>query len=145
MKVVLQRVERSEVRVDGRVTGRIGTGLLVLAGFGPDDAEEDLRWMAEKIRGLRIFPDADGRMNLDLADADGSLLVVSQFTLYGDASKGRRPSFVGAADPDRARELYERFLELCAAEGTRVEAGEFGAMMDVELVNDGPVTLVIER
>lgn len=145
MKVVLQRVERSEVRVDGRVTGRIGRGLLVLAGFGPDDTEEDLRWMADKVRGLRIFPDEDGRMNRDLAEVDGALLVVSQFTLYGDASKGRRPSFVGAAEPDRARALYERFLELCAEGGAPVESGEFGAMMDVELVNAGPVTLVIER
>lgn len=145
MKVVLQRVERAEVRVDGGVTGKIGRGLLVLAGFGPEDAENDLRWMAEKIRGLRIFPDEDGRMNLDLSEVGGALLVVSQFTLYGDASKGRRPSFVGAAAPDRARELYERFLELCAESGTTVESGEFGAMMDVELVNAGPVTLVIER
>lgn len=145
MKVVLQRVERSEVRVDGRVTGRIGRGLLVLAGFGPDDTDEDLRWMADKVRGLRIFPDEDGRMNRDLAEVDGALLVVSQFTLYGDASKGRRPSFVGAAEPDRARALYERFLVLCAEGGTPVESGEFGAMMDVELVNAGPVTLVIER
>ncbi len=145
MKVVLQRVDRAEVRIDGDLTGRIGRGILVLAGFGPEDAEDDLRWMADKIRGLRIFPDEDGRMNLDLSEAGGSLLVVSQFTLYGDASKGRRPSFVGAAAPDRARELYERFLELCAAGGTRVESGEFGAMMDVELVNAGPVTLVIER
>lgn len=145
MKVVLQRVERAEVRVDGRVTGRIGTGLLVLAGFGPDDAEDDLRWMAEKIRRLRIFPDDDGRMNLDLSEVGGALLVVSQFTLYGDASKGRRPSFVGAAEPDLARSLYKRFLTCCADGGTPVESGEFGAMMDVELVNAGPVTLVIER
>lgn len=145
MKVVLQRVDRAEVRVDGDATGRISRGILVLAGFGPEDVEDDLRWMADKVRGLRIFPDEDGRMNLDLSEVDGSLLVVSQFTLYGDASKGRRPSFVGAAAPDRARELYERFLELCAEGGTRVESGEFGAMMDVELVNAGPVTLVIER
>lgn len=145
MKTVLQRVERAEVRVDGSVTGRIGRGLLVLAGFGPEDDEDDLRWMADKIRGLRIFPDEDGRMNLDLAQVDGALLVVSQFTLYGDASKGRRPSFVGAAEPERARELYERFLAICAEGDTLVESGEFGAMMDVELVNDGPVTLVIER
>lgn len=145
MKTVLQRVARAEVRVDGGVTGRIGRGLLVLAGFGPEDDEDDLRWMADKIRGLRIFPDEDGRMNLDLAQVDGALLVVSQFTLYGDASKGRRPSFVGAAEPGRARELYERFLAICAEGDTLVESGEFGAMMDVELVNDGPVTLVIER
>ena len=145
MRVVLQRVERSEVRVDGRVTGRIGTGLLVLAGFGPEDTEDDLRWMADKIRGLRIFPDAEGRMNLDLAEVDGALLVVSQFTLYGDASKGRRPSFVAAAEPGRARDLYERFLELCGAGETPVESGEFGAMMDVELVNAGPVTVIVRK
>ncbi|MFW6083786.1 MAG: D-aminoacyl-tRNA deacylase [Gemmatimonadota bacterium] len=145
MKVVAQRVECAEVRVDGESTGRIGRGLLLLVGFGPDDTEEELRWMAEKIRGLRVFSDEEDRMNLDLSDVGGALLVVSQFTLYGDVSKGRRPSFVGAAPPGRARELYDRFLELCAEDGTRVESGEFGAMMDVELVNAGPVTLIVER
>ena len=127
------------------MAGEIGPGLLVLAGFAPDDTDEELRWMAEKLRGLRIFPDDDGRMNRDLAERGGALLVVSQFTLYGDVSRGRRPSFVGAAAPDRARELYERFLELCGEDGTPVQSGEFGAMMDVELVNAGPVTLVIDR
>ena len=145
MRVVLQRVERAAVRVGERKIGEIGRGLLVLAGFAPGDTEPDLRWMADKLRGLRIFPDDEGRMNRDLSEAGGSLLVVSQFTLYGDASKGRRPSFVGAASPERARELYERFLDLCAADGTVVEAGEFGAMMDVDLVNRGPVTLIIDR
>ncbi|MFW6090038.1 MAG: D-aminoacyl-tRNA deacylase [Gemmatimonadota bacterium] len=145
MRVVLQRVERATVRVDGRTTGEIRRGLLVLVGFAPADTDDDLRWMADKLRGLRVFPDADGRMNRDLSEAGGALLVVSQFTLYGDASKGRRPSFVNAAPPERARELYDRFLEICAADGTPVEAGVFGAMMDVELVNAGPVTLIVDR
>lgn len=145
MRVVLQRVDRAAVRIDGRTVGSIGRGLLVLAGFAPDDDDDRLRWMADKLQGLRIFPDVDGRMNLDLAEAGGALLVVSQFTLYGDASKGRRPSFIGAAPPEMARRLYERFLALCAEDGTTVESGEFGAMMDVELLNAGPVTLVLER
>lgn len=145
MRVVLQRVDRATVRVDGRTTGQIERGLLVLVGFAPGDTEDDLRWMADKLRGLRVFPDDDGRMNRDLSEVGGALLVVSQFTLYGDASKGRRPSFVGAAPPERARELYDQFLAICAADGTTVEAGEFGAMMDVELVNAGPVTLIVDR
>jgi D-tyrosyl-tRNA(Tyr) deacylase len=145
VRVVLQRVDRAAVRIDGRTAGEIDRGLLVLVGFAPDDDEDRLCWMAGKIRGLRIFPDEDGRMNLDLAEAGGALLVVSQFTLYGDASKGRRPSFIAAAPPEQARRLYERFLVLCAEGGTTVESGEFGAMMDVELVNSGPVTLVLDR
>ena len=145
MRVVLQRVDRAAVRIDGRTAGEIEGGLLVLVGFAPEDDEDRLRWMAEKICGLRIFPDEDGRMNLDLAEAGGALLVVSQFTLYGDASKGRRPSFIAAASPEQARRLYERFLVLCAEGGTTVESGEFGAMMNVELVNSGPVTLVLDR
>lgn len=146
MRVVLQRVGRGEVRIDGEVSGRVGRGYVVLVGFGPDDDEETLAWMADKIVGLRLFPDADDRMNLDLDAVDGGLLVVSQFTLYGDARKGRRPSFIGAADPDVAIPLYERFLQLLEERAPgRVESGEFGAMMDVELVNDGPVTLILER
>jgi D-tyrosyl-tRNA(Tyr) deacylase len=146
VKVVLQRVTRGEVRIDDEVSGRVGRGYVVLAGFGPDDDEETLAWMADKIVGLRLFPDEDDRMNLDLDAVDGGLLVVSQFTLYGDARKGRRPSFVGAAAPDRAIPLYERFLELLEERVPgRVASGEFGAMMDVELVNDGPVTLILER
>lgn len=130
----------------GRVTGEIGRGYLILAGFRADDDEETLRWMAEKIIGLRLFPDADGKMNRDLAEVEGGLLVVSQFTLYGDARKGRRPSFVEAAPPERAIPLYERFVEILReiAPGP-VETGEFGAMMDVELLNEGPVTLILER
>jgi len=133
--------------VEGRVTGKIGPGFLVLAGFAPADTDAQLTWMAEKILGLRVFADDQGKMNRDLAETKGSLLVVSQFTLYGDASKGRRPSFIDAAPPDLATKLYERFLELVKEKaGTiAVETGEFGAMMDVELVNDGPVTLILER
>ena len=149
MRVVLQRVSRAEVRVAGSVTGKIGAGFLVLAGFAPSDTEDQLAWMADKVLGLRLFSDAEGKMNLALADVGGALLVVSQFTLYGDARKGRRPSFIDAAPPEVAIPLYERFVALLrergAASGTRVETGEFGAMMEVELVNDGPVTLVLER
>ena len=146
MRVVLQRVTRGEVRIDGEVSGGVGRGYVVLAGFGPEDDEETLAWMADKIVGLRLFPDEDDRMNLDLDAVAGEILVVSQFTLYGDASKGRRPSFIGAADPSVAVPLYDRFLELLEARVPgRVQSGEFGAMMDVELVNDGPVTLILER
>src|SRR5438876_4117110 len=148
VRVVLQRVRRAEVRVEGRVTGTIGPGFLVLAGFAPADTDAQLAWMAEKILGLRVFADDQGKMNRDLAETKGSLLVVSQFTLYGDASKGRRPSFIDAAPPNLAIPLYERFVALLKekAGGTiPVETGEFGAMMDVELVNDGPVTLILER
>jgi D-aminoacyl-tRNA deacylase len=147
VRVVLQRVSRAEVRVGERVTGRIGTGLLVLAGFAPTDTEATLDWMAEKILGLRLFSDPDGKMNLDLDEVQGAVLVVSQFTLYGDARKGRRPSFVDAAPPAVAVPLYERFVALLRERsgGIRVETGEFGAMMEVELVNDGPVTLVVEK
>lgn len=147
MRVVLQRVSRAEVRVAGRVTGAIGAGFVVLAGFAPTDTDETLAWMAEKIVGLRVFADADDKMNRSLADVGGGLLVVSQFTLYGDARKGRRPSFTDAAPPDVAVPLYERFVALLRerAGGLPVATGEFGAMMEVELVNDGPVTLLLER
>ena len=147
MRVVLQRVSRAAVRVDGRTTGSIGTGYVVLAGFAPTDADETLAWMAEKIVGLRLFADADGKMNRSLADVGGGVLVVSQFTLYGDARKGRRPSFTNAAPPDVAVPLYERFVTLLRerAGALPVATGEFGAMMEVELVNDGPVTLQLER
>ena len=148
MRVVLQRVKRAEVRVDSRVTGKIGPGFLVLAGFAPTDTDVQLSWMAEKILGLRVFADDQAKMNRDLSETSGSLLVVSQFTLYGDASKGRRPSFIDAAPPNLAIPLYEKFVALLrekAAGKIPVETGEFGAMMDVELVNDGPVTLILER
>ena len=145
MRLLLQRVSRAEVRVDGRVTGRIGRGYLQLVGFAESDDESPLAWMADKVVGLRLFGDDDGKMNLGLEDVGGALLVVSQFTLYGDARKGRRPSFVEAARPETAIPLYDRFVALLRDRGVPVETGEFGAMMDVELVNDGPVTLWLER
>ena len=145
MRTLLQRVSRAEVRVAGRVTGRIERGYLLLVGFGHDDGEEQAAWMADKIVGLRLFADAEGRMNLALDEVDGGVLVVSQFTLYGDARKGRRPSFIDAAHPTAAEALYERFVAMLRERVPRVETGEFGAMMEVELVNDGPVTLWIER
>jgi D-tyrosyl-tRNA(Tyr) deacylase len=145
VRLLLQRVSRAEVRVGARVTGRIGRGYLLLVGLTHDDAEPALVWMADKVVGLRLFADADDKMNLALADVGGSLLVVSQFTLYGDAAKGRRPSFVDAARPEVAVPLYGRFVALLRERGAQVETGEFGAMMEVELVNDGPVTLWLER
>jgi D-tyrosyl-tRNA(Tyr) deacylase len=145
VRVLLQRVSRAEVRVGGRVTGRIDRGLLVLAGFTHSDSDEKLAWLTDKIVGLRIFGDAEQKMNLALADVGGAVLVVSQFTLYGNADKGRRPSFIDAARPEQAIPLYERFVALLRERGVRTETGEFGAMMDVELVNDGPVTIWLER
>ena len=145
MRVVLQRVSRARVTVEGRLTGEIGRGLLLLAGFTEGDTEDALAWMADKVVGLRIFPDDEGKMNRSVQEVGGGVLVVSQFTLYGDARKGRRPSFVDAARPDVAIPLYERFVEFLRATGLPVGTGEFGAMMDVELVNDGPVTLILER
>jgi D-aminoacyl-tRNA deacylase len=145
MRIVLQRVARAKVTVDGRVTGQIGRGLLLLAGFTDGDTDDALAWMADKVVGLRIFPDDEGKMNRSVEEIDGGLLVVSQFTLYGDARRGRRPSFVDAARPEVAIPLYERFLQVLRATGRPVQTGEFGAMMDVELVNDGPVTLILER
>jgi D-tyrosyl-tRNA(Tyr) deacylase len=146
MRVVLQRVSRAEVRIGGEVVGRIGRGFALLVGFREGDDEETLRWMAEKVMGLRLFGDAEGKMNLGLDEVGGGLHVVSLFTLYGDARRGRRPSFVEAAPPAVAIPLYERFVELLreVAPGA-VETGEFGAMMEVDLVNDGPVTLLLER
>ena len=133
--------------MEGRVTGKIGPGFLVLAGFAPTDNDAVLEWMADKILGLRLFGDDEGKMNRDLAEVGGGVLVVSQFTLYGDARKGRRPSFIDAAPPEIAIPLYERFVALLRekASGIPVATGEFGAMMEVELVNDGPVTLLLEK
>jgi D-aminoacyl-tRNA deacylase len=149
MRVLLQRVGRAEVRIregpSARVAGRIGRGYLLLVGITHDDTEEKAAWMAEKVAGLRLFADADDKMNLALADVGGAVLAVSQFTLYGDAAKGRRPSFIDAARPEIAQPLYERFVTMLREKGLTVETGEFGAMMDVELVNDGPVTLWLER
>ena len=147
MRVVLQRVSRAAVRVDGKTVGEIGRGFLVLVGFAPTDGDAALEWMADKILGLRLFGDAEGKMNRDLVEVGGGVLVVSQFTLYGDARKGRRPSFIDAAPPEIAIPLYERFVTMLRekAGGIPVATGEFGAMMDVELVNDGPVTLLLEK
>ena len=145
MRVVVQRVREASVTIEGRETGRIGQGLLLLVGFTPADTEAEVEWMASKVVGLRLFTDAEGKMNLDLAEVGGGLLVVSQFTLYGDAAKGRRPSFIDASRPEHAIPLYERFLAVLRATGHPVASGEFGADMQVALVNDGPVTLILER
>jgi D-tyrosyl-tRNA(Tyr) deacylase len=145
MRLVLQRVSRASVTIDGRVAGAIDRGYCLLVGFTQADTADQVVWMADKVVGLRIFADADDKMNLSLGEVGGAVLVVSQFTLYGDASKGRRPSFVDAARPEIAIPLYERFITELRARGLDVKTGEFGAMMQVELVNDGPVTLVLER
>jgi len=147
VRVVLQRVSRAAVRVDGKTVGAIGRGFLVLAGFAPTDTDAALEWMADKVLGLRLFGDDEGKMNRDLAEVSGGVLVVSQFTLYGDARKGRRPSFIDAAPPEIAIPLYERFVARLRekAGGIQIATGAFGAMMEVELVNDGPVTLLLEK
>lgn len=145
MRVVLQRVARAEVRVDGETLGAIGRGFLLLVGFRHGDSAEQLSWMADKVRGLRLFPDDAGKMNLPIDEVGGELLVVSQFTLYGDVRKGRRPSFVDAAEPDEAERLYDRFVDILRQGTIPVATGSFGALMEVDLVNDGPVTLIIER
>ncbi len=146
MRVVLQRVREARVSVKGRVVGEIGVGHLLLVGFKASDTTDQVEWMADKVVGLRIFRDDSEKMNRTLADVNGSILVVSQFTLYGDVRKGRRPSFIDAAPPEIAIPLYDRFVELLEARCPgRVATGEFGAMMDVSLTNDGPVTLVIDR
>ena len=145
MRVVLQRVSSASVSIEGRVVGSIERGFLVLVGFTAGDGDDHIGWMANKIAGLRLFPDDEGKMNLSLTDVDGAVLVVSQFTLYADARKGRRPSFVDAAQPEQATSLYESFVGALGARGLPVETGEFGALMAVELVNDGPVTLILER
>jgi len=143
--VVLQRVREASVAVDGNTVGAIERGFLALVGFAPGDAEDAVEWMAEKVVGLRVFEDDAGKMNRALADVGGAVLVVSQFTLYGDTSRGRRPSFIGAAPPEVAEPLYERFAEAVRRRGVTVAMGVFGAVMDVALVNEGPVTLVLER
>lgn len=145
MRLILQRVSSARVRVDDRVAGEAGEGLLLLVGFTHADTVEQVTWMADKVVGLRIFRDDEGKMNRSLDEVGGSALVVSQFTLYGDAQKGRRPSFIDAARPEVAIPLYERFVLELRARGVQVQTGEFGAMMQVELVNDGPVTLFLER
>jgi D-tyrosyl-tRNA(Tyr) deacylase len=145
MRVLLQRVSTASVTVEGEVVSQIGRGFLLLVGVTHDDGEEEASWLANKVAGLRLFEDADGKMNLSLADVDGEILVVSQFTLYGDTRKGRRPSFVSAARPEQAEPLVDRFCELMREQGATVKQGRFGAMMDVSLHNDGPVTLMLEK
>ncbi|HHW18888.1 MAG TPA: D-tyrosyl-tRNA(Tyr) deacylase [Firmicutes bacterium] len=143
MRAVFQRVKRASVTVEGQEISSIGRGALVLLGVGKDDTEKDAIYMAEKLAGLRVFPDDTGRMQLSLVDVAGQVLVVSQFTLYGDVKKGKRPGFDGAAPPEKGEELYEKVVEFLRAMGLEVKTGKFGAHMDVELVNDGPVTILI--
>ena len=145
MRVVLQRVSQASVTIDGREVGSIGRGFCLLVGFTHGDTPEQVDWMAEKVAGLRLFSDAAGKMNLGLDEVGGAILVISQFTLYGDAAKGRRPSFIDAARPELAIPLYERFLDALRRLGLTVAAGEFGADMQVEIHNDGPVTLILDR
>lgn len=144
MKVVAQRSKEAKVTVEGEITGSIAFGLVLLVGITHEDTIADVRWMADKIAGLRIFEDESDKMNLSVADVGGSILSVSQFTLYGDCRKGRRPNFMAAARPGQAEELYHAFNESLRALGLRVETGRFGAMMEVSLTNDGPVTLILE-
>ena len=144
MRAVLQRVSYAKVSVDGETTGEIGTGFLILLGVAPEDTEAEARYLAGKCVGLRVFPDDEGRMNRELADVGGSLLVVSQFTLYGDCRKGKRPNFMGAAKGEQANRLYEYFVDCCRDFGVTVQTGAFGADMKVELLNDGPVTILMD-
>jgi len=145
MRVVLQRVLHASVSVGGRSVGAIGKGILVLVGFSSDDGPDQTGWMADKIVRLRIFPDEEGRMNRDVRDIGGSVLVVSQFTLYADARKGRRPSFIDAARTDQAETNYNQFVSNLQQHDVAVATGEFGALMEVNLLNDGPVTLILDR
>ena len=144
MRAVLTRVKSASVTIDGQVVGKIGQGFLILLGVGPEDTEQKCRYLAEKALGLRVFEDENGKMNLSLADVGGSVLVVSQFTLYGNCRKGRRPSFVEAAGPELGNRLYEQFLKDCEALGFAPQHGRFGADMQVASVNDGPVTLILD-
>ena len=144
MRAVLTRVKSASVTIDGKVNGEIGQGFLILLGVGPNDTEKECRYLAEKALGLRIFEDENGKMNLGLADVGGQVLVVSQFTLYGNCRKGRRPSFTDAAGPELGNTMYEKFLSICAELGYAPQHGEFGADMQVASVNDGPVTLILD-
>jgi len=144
MRAVLTRVKSASVTIDGNVVGKIGQGFLILLGVGPEDTKDHCRYLAEKALGLRVFEDENGKMNLGLADVGGQVLVVSQFTLYGNCRKGRRPSFTEAAPPDLGNELYEQFLADCASLGYPPQHGQFGADMQVESINDGPVTLILD-
>ena len=145
MRIVLQRVKEAKVEVEGKTVGQIQKGYMLLVGITHDDTQEDAAKLADKIAHLRIFEDADGKMNHSIQDVEGSILSVSQFTLYGDTRKGRRPNFMNAAKPDYAKDLYDQFNVLLSQKGLHVETGVFGAMMDVSLINDGPVTLILEN
>lgn len=144
MRAVIQRVSEASVRVEGRIVGEIGSGFLVLLGVGRDDKPEDADYLVEKITNLRIFTDDQGKMNLSIADTDGAILVVSQFTLFGDVRRGRRPSYTDAAEPEKANQLYGYFVERVRARGITTETGIFQAMMQVSLTNDGPVTILLD-
>ncbi|UCD56440.1 MAG: D-tyrosyl-tRNA(Tyr) deacylase [Candidatus Hydrogenedentota bacterium] len=144
MRAVIQRVKRASVRVDDKVVGEIGKGLLVLLGVGKDDSDEDARYLADKVSSLRIFEDPEGKMNLSVRDIGGAVLVVSQFTLFADCRKGRRPSFIGAGEPRQAERLYERMIDFLRQSGVLTSEGIFQAAMEVELVNDGPVTILLD-
>lgn len=144
MRAILTRVKSASVTIDGEITGKIGQGFLILLGVGPEDTEKECRFLAEKALGLRVFEDENGKMNLGLDQVKGQVLVVSQFTLYGNCRKGRRPSFTGAAGPELGNRLYEQFLKDCADLGYEPQHGRFGADMKVESINDGPVTLILD-
>ena len=144
MRAVLTRVKSASVTIDGEVVGKIGQGFLILLGVGPEDTEKECRYLAEKALGLRVFEDENGKMNMGLADVGGQVLVVSQFTLYGNCRKGRRPSFTEAAGPELGNAMYERFLAICQELGYPPQHGSFGADMKVESINDGPVTLILD-
>ena len=145
MKLVIQRVKNASVEVENKIIGKIGQGFLVLLGVGPEDTEQTADFLVKKLIKLRIFEDEKGKMNLDIKNVQGELLIVSQFTLYADCSGGNRPSFVNAAKPEKANELYEYFIKKCKEENINVEHGKFGADMKVKLLNDGPVTIILEK
>ncbi len=145
MRILLQRVSRGSVTVDGRVVGQVGTGYVILVGVGHKDSEEQAAWLAKKVAGLRVFEDAEGKVNLSIQDVGGGALVISQFTLFANVDKGRRPSFIDAAPPELAAPLVRHFADLLRAEGIPTEMGIFGAHMNVEIHNDGPVTIWLER
>src|SRR5690554_3355462 len=144
MRAVVQRVSEASVKVEGNIVGEIDKGLLVLLGVGEEDNDKDLEYMVDKVLGLRIFEDDNGKMNLSLLDIGGEILIISQFTLYGDVRKGKRPSFTKSAHPDIAKDIYLKFVEKCKEKGIKIEEGIFGANMDVSLINDGPVTIIID-